>query len=53
MEYNSEEQKKIIAFLEQCIKLVKSGSICEYKDMTNQYHLTFCVKPKTPYENAQ
>lgn len=53
MKYNSEEKKKIITFLERAIDFVKDGDICEYKDMTNQYHLLFEVKPKTPYEIGQ
>ncbi len=50
MKYTPDDKTKIIQFLEQAIKLVESGDICEYKNMTNNYHLLFQVIPKTNYE---
>lgn len=46
MEYKQDDKDKILAFLKQCIKLVEDGDITNYKDMTNRYHLEFCVTPK-------
>lgn len=47
MEYSSEEKKKILEFLDQCKKLVESGSICEYNNMSDTLHMSFCVRKKT------
>lgn len=44
MKYNQDEKDKILAFLEQCIKLVESGDISEYNNITDTMELFFCVK---------
>jgi hypothetical protein len=52
MKYTIEEKTKIIQFLEQAKKLVESGDICEYKIMTNNYHLLFEVTKVNKHGNA-
>lgn len=52
MKYKTEDKDKIIKFLKQAIKLVEDGDICEYKDITNNYHLLFEVTPINKFGNA-